>query len=628
MSPEEKLDAKLEGLLEYLRQSRAFDFTGYKRPTVSRRILKRMQAIGIARFEDYIDYLEVHPEEFAHLFNTILINVTAFFRDPAAWAFLANTIIPRLIARGDGKKPGGPIRVWSAGCASGEEAYTIAMVLAEALSRNEFRRRVKIYATDADDEALATARQAMYTAKELEPVPEELREKYFEPSGGRYAFNSDLRRAVIFGRHDLVQDAPMSRLDLLICRNVLIYFNTEAQARILGRFNYALKPDGFLFLGRAEVLRFHAVLFTPVDLKQRIFSKVSQVSLRDRLLVFAEATGIGAESDGAADGEARVRDAAFEAGEAAQVVVAADGALAFANHQARQIFGVDEKEIGRPFQDIELSYRPIELRSLIEEAYARRQMVSAGNVEHLGANGERRYFEVRVTPLENDETLLGACITFNDLTRYHDLEGQAQRAREETETVHEELQSVNEELQSANEELETTNEELQSSNEELETTNEELQSTNEELETMNEELQSANEELQTINEELQQRTEELKDSAQFLTSILSSLRGGVVVVDRNFSILVWNALAEELWGVRADEVKGRSLFQLDIGLPVEKLRDAIRLSMTGDNRASETILEAINRRGRPIRCRVTIHPFQAPKPNQEGAVLMMEEMGM
>jgi two-component system, chemotaxis family, CheB/CheR fusion protein len=625
MSPAEARDAKFEDLLEYLRHSRGFDFTGYKRPSLTRRIDRRMQSLGIEAFADYVDYLEVHPEEFTALFNTILINVTSFFRDPAAWECVAERVIPRLIS---GKAAGEGIRIWSAGCATGEEAYSAAMLLCEAMGREEFKRRVKVYATDVDEEALTIARQATYTEKEIQAVPDAMRHRYFESAGGRYVFQAELRRSVIFGRHNLVQDAPMSRLDLLICRNVLMYFNAETQARIVGRFNYALNNDGCLFLGKAEMLLMHSNLFSPLEMRYRIFCKQTQVSLRDRLLVFGQSAASGADVNHSINRHVRLRNASFEFGEIPQVLIDTDGVLLLANHQARQLFDVDQKDLGRPFQDLELSYRPLELRSLIEQAYTERRIITLANVEKHFKNNSSRYFDVHVMPLFEGETPSGVCITFNDVTSYHKLEDEVLKARQESETVHEELQAANEELQSTNEELETTNEELQSTNEELETTNEELQSTNEELETMNEELQSSNEELQTINDEHRERTEELNEANTFLNSILSSLRGGVVVVDKDFNILVWNYLAEDLWGLRSDEVKGQSLFTLDIGLPVSQLRHAIRASTSDGGDMQELILDAVNRRGRNIKCRVTVNPFRPVPGDRQGAVIMMEEMGM
>jgi two-component system CheB/CheR fusion protein len=208
------------------------------------------------------------------------------------------------------------------------------------------------------------------------------------------------------------------------------------------------------------------------------------------------------------------------------------------------------------------------------------------------------------------------------------LEDEVRRARQEAETTSEELQTTNEELQSTNEELQTTNEELQSTNEELETTNEELQSSNEELETMNEEMQSTNEELQTINDELRQRTDELNISNAFLNSILSSLRGGVIVVDAKLMVTLWNPGAEDLWGLKFDEVKGQSLVNLDIGLPVGKLRNPIQTCLIDGAGQQELILDAVNRRGRKITCRVSINPLANQQGQRLGAIIMMEEMGM
>src|SRR5262245_11317510 len=232
-----------EALLDYLKRSRGFDFTGYKRSSVRRRISRRMQQQQIGGFGDYLDYLEVHPEEFAQLFNTILINVTAFFRDAPTWEFLATTIVPQLVS---GKPPGEPIRVWSAGCASGEETYTVALVLAEALGWDAFRQRAKIYATDVDEDALTQARQAAYGPKIVSALPPEMLAKYFEQVGTQYVFRPDLRRTIIFGRHDLIQDAPIPRLVLVVCRNTLMYFNAEVQARVLARFHFALNDCGYL----------------------------------------------------------------------------------------------------------------------------------------------------------------------------------------------------------------------------------------------------------------------------------------------------------------------------------------------------------------------------------------------
>ncbi|WP_445626578.1 CheR family methyltransferase [Nostoc sp. DSM 114167] len=606
-------DPKFENLLVYLRQSRGFDFTGYKRSTLIRRVLKRMQSLAIESFEEYQDYLEVYPEEFNHLFNTILINVTAFFRDSSAWEEIAEQILPNLI---NNKQAADQIRIWSAGCASGEEAYTLAMLMAQILGAEEFRQRVKIYATDVDEDALNQARQAVYSVKDVQSIPDELRQKYFELVGNRYVFRQDLRRSVIFGRHDLLQDAPISRLDLLVSRNTLMYFNSETQGRILARFHFALNDNGYLFLGKAEMLLMHSNLFMPLDLKNRIFTKVSMVNLRDRLLVMANPADD--ESSNRLARNLRLREMGFDTTPIAQIVIDTNGTLVMMNEQARILFGLFPKDLTRPFQDLELSYRPVELRSLIERAYTERRPVSITNVERYVSNTEIQYLDVQITPLQDtDGSFLGVSISFHDVTRYIKLQDALKRSQQELETT-------NEELQSTNEELETTNEELQSTNEELETTNEELQSTNEELETMNEELQSTNEELQTINSELSQRTTELNHTNISLISILRSLQTGVVVIDGSFNISIWNYMVEDLWGLRTDEVIGKSIFSLDIGLPVEQLRSPIRESLSGKKQFQEMILNATNRRGRQIKCYLAITPLLGIE--MQGAVLMMVDV--
>jgi two-component system CheB/CheR fusion protein len=606
-------DVEFEGLLEFLRDERGFDFTGYKRPSLIRRISKRMQD---ARFDGdyaaYKDYLAQNPDEFGHLFDTILINVTSFFRDAPAWEYVSTEIVPRIV---EARAPNDPIRIWSTGCSTGEEAYTLAMVFAEAVGDDAFKQRVKIYATDVDDEALTTGRTAAYTSAQLEPVPAELREKYFEPSNGNYAFRSDLRRSVIFGRHDLVQDPPISRIDLLVSRNTLMYFDAEAQQRILANFHFALRDDGFLFLGKSEVLVARSPLFAAVDLRKRVFAKVPLAAARDRAVPRAAATDGNAPPDAPRSDDVQL--AGFETSPVAQILVDRAGRLAAANMAARMLFGLGHRDVGALLQDLELSYRPVELRSRIEQVYADRHPVTMRDVEwHAGA--EVRFLDVVVHPLTspNGESV-GVAIAFSDVTRYRRLGEALQESKREVEIAYEELQSTVEEL-------ETTNEELQSTNEELETTNEELQSTNEELETMNEELQSTNEELETINDELQQRTDELNDVNSFLESVLGSLAAAVVVVDRELRVSAWNDAARELWGLRSEEVQGEHLLNLDIGLPVDKLRMPIR-AVLADSETQLLDVDAVNRRGKQIRVAMRFAPLASNGDEVRGAIVMMEE---
>jgi len=614
LSPTEQ-NADFEALLLYLQQSRGFDFTGYKRSTLMRRVLKRMSQVAVGEFADYLDYLQVHPDEFAQLFNTILINVTSFFRDPDAWTFLGREVVPRII---DAKAVDEPIRCWCAGTASGEEAYSLAMLLTEALGVDQFRHRVKIYATDVDEDALSQARLSGHSAREMENVPPELAERYFELAGARYTFRSDLRRSLIFGRHDLVQDAPISRLDLLVCRNTLMYFMAETQARVLARLHYALNDGGHLFLGKAEMLLTHTDLFAPVELRHRLFSKVPKVTLRDRLTVVAQAGN--PEASQHLGRRIRMMELVNDASPAGQVVVDVSGHVVQVNERARSWFRLNPRDVGRPLQDLEISYRPMELRSLIEQAYSERRQVSVLNVERRNGETDVQYLDLYVTPLlESDHGVLGASIIFSDVTNFHRLQEELERSRQELETAYEELQSTNEEL-------ETTNEELQSTVEELETTNEELQSSNEELETMNEELESTNSELQAINGELRQRTEEVEEVNAFVESVLGGLQLGVVVVDSELLVKMWYGRSEDLWGLRAGEVYDQPLMSLDIGLPLGEVRALVRRSLADDGESRETVVDATNRRGRTIRCRIVASVSPLTGGDTPNVVLLMEEI--
>jgi len=602
-----------EQLLEHLRLTRGFDFTAYKRTSLRRRTLKRMQAISIESFDAYLDYLELHPEEFEALFNTILINVTGFFRDPEVWTHLDTVILPQLLEQRDGAAP---LRVWSAGCAAGQEAYSVAMLFAERFGIEAVRDRVKIYATDVDDEALKEGRRASFGERDLEDLPPGFREKYFTGDGGATSLNRDLRRAVMFGRLDLLQDAPISRIDLLLCRNTLMYFNSDAQARILSRFSFSLDANGFLVLGRAEMLFSHTAMFMPVDLQRRIFRVIAKANHRERMGPPA-LPGRDAMANGLAP-NMRLRLAAFEADATPQFIVDGTGVLAAISAGAREQLHLAPTDLGRPLQELEVSYRPADLRSAMDRVAAEQRDVVLKEVHHFVA-GHPRYFDVTVAPIFDEaRALLGMRIVFEDSTSIHHLQSELTASKQELETAYDELQSTNEEL-------ETTNEELQSTVEELETTNEELQSTNEELETMNEELQSTNEELQTMNDELRTRSVDADLMNAYLESVFSSLRSGVAVLDREYRIQVWNWRSEDLWGLRGDEAVGSQFLTLDIGLPVAQLAQPIKSVMNGEQPVVEKTMPSLTRRGRTIECLVSVTPLHSAEGTTTGVIILMDE---
>ena len=603
----------LEDLLEFIRDSRGFDFTGYKRTSLARRIRKRMGECGMTDYATYQDLLETDTDEFRELFNTILINVTGFLRDTESWTFLQREVLPDLVTARAGSDE---IRVWSAGCSSGEEAYSLAILFAEVLGIDECIRRLKIYGTDVDEEALREARAGVYSAKSLDSLSAQLREQYFEESGGRYAFRPDLRRRVIFGRHDITRDAPISRLDLLVCRNTLMYFNAEAQSQIVERFHFALRPGGHLFLGKAEMLLSETDRFDVESIRHRVFQRrVGDAGTQHGTAPLRLDAAMGQEVREASR-KRSVRDLALESAPCAVIALDGPGTVVTFNAQARALFGLSAQDLGRPFRDLEVSYRPIELRSLIEQARDENRAVRVPAVERRRTTGEQQYLDVLVQPLSGGGGApVGVMMAFTDCTLSTRLQSEVQRIRLDLETAYEALQSTNEEL-------ETTNEELQSSIEELETTNEELQSTNEELETTNEELESGNEELQTMNEELRVRTAELDEAHAFLSGVMASIAAGVVVLDADLQVRSWNRGAEDLWGLRFDEVEHRHFFSLDFGLPIVELQGVVELCLSTGRRTEPLRLDAVNRIGRSIVCAVSCSPLERL---EGGVVLLMEE---
>ena len=611
MGLSEQTEETFEALLHYMRDSRGFDFTGYKRTSLMRRVQHRMRQAGFDSYEEYLDHLQASSDEFNALFNTILINVTAFFRDPEAWEYLRDEVVPAMLAE---RGPNDPIRVWSAGCASGQEAYTLAMVLADALGLDAFRQRVKIYATDVDEHALAEARTASYDQKAVESVPTESLSTYFDQANGRYVFRKDLRRAVIFGRNDLVKDAPISRVDLLVCRNTLMYLNAETQRKVLSSLHFALAPNGMLFLGHSETLLSNSDRFAPINLKHRFFRKAAGpqngVERLDR-------PAVNQERHGDLPGLDPIRELAFRAGPVAQIVVTGDDTVAMINQQAESTFGLSARDIGRLLRDLEVSYRPVELRAYLEQAKVERRSARIQDVHWQRPGLDSVWFEIHVNPLvDPDNGLRGVSIVFFDVTATRALLDKVVQTNSQ-------LESAYEELQSTNEELETTNEELQSTVEELETTNEELQSTNEELETTNEELQSTNDELHTINDALRERSIEVEETKSFLDSLVNSIHFGMVIVDREMRVVLWNRGCEELWGLRVDEAVGSALASLDIGLRADDVKPLIGQAFVDPGLTAEKVLDAVTRRGRQARVRIICTGFRSSEA-VTGALLLME----
>jgi two-component system CheB/CheR fusion protein len=568
-------DEPLELVIEKVSTEHGFDVRGYKRSTLYRRIRKRMQDAGCAAVDDYLVRLETDRHEYAHLVNTILINVTEFFRDPPAWEFLQEECLRPMLRR---RPETEPLRVWSVGCATGEEAYSLSICLTELLG-DQSPRSVKIYATDMDDGALAVARAGIYGPDDLRNVSPERLERFFEElPGGRYKVRRDVRASVIFGRHNVLVDPPISRLDLLVCRNLMIYFDSETQQQLLSRFHYAVREDRYLFLGKAETLMTRSMLFQPVEPRFRIFQRVRQGEEH----AFPELDARRGWSDRASYDNPALQNHALHAiiDRAADpmLLLDASGRMLMASEPARDLFNIGEGMLGRSLVELEERFRPVPLRLAIEDARTTGRTSRLEEMCVTRADGSTRHLSVEVRPIPDARGAVAQLLLWaRDLTRERQLEQDVHLMRQE-------------------------------------------------LETTSEELQTANEELETANDELRARQEEMNDLAHEQAVVFSSLQMGLVVLQRNFTVVRWNRTCEDTWGVREEEAVGQDLFCLDAGLPFEQLREPLLQAVQGKVERLEMEVDATNRRGRPIRCRARVLPLRDHGTEITGALLLIDEI--
>lgn len=464
-----EVNPAFEALLDYLKHSRGCDLTSYKRSSLMRRFQHRMQSININTFENYLQYLQWHIEEYFALLDNVLINVTSFFRDRETWDYLAEEIVPKLIAS---KQPEAPIRVWSAGCATGQEIFSILILLAEALGIETCLRRVQCYATDADASALAQAREATYSHSEITGIHPDWLEKYFERTETGYMFHPRLRRNIVFSQHDLTQDAPISKIDLLVCRNVLIYFNSEAQAPILARFHFVLNNTGFLVLGKAEALMNHRQIFKPVNLNQRIYTKGVNLELADYLSITPkprkqQVTNVLLLQN-------YFWEAAFEASSFALIAIDADGYLHHANEQARGLFGLTFDAWKRHFQELEPA-KLISADTLKKALLSNQNLTVLKNIEWRTKKGSR-YFEINISRvLTIKKHLLGAVLAFIEIPNYQQVAEELQSTQLELTRAYQALAETKATLSMAYQELESTQKELDIVNQQMSFTQQDRQ---------------------------------------------------------------------------------------------------------------------------------------------------------
>ncbi len=557
---------RLPQIYVLLRGRTGHDFAGYKDTTLVRRIQRRMQVLQIEKISDFVERLRKEPRELDLLFQDLLIGVTSFFRDAETFGRIKTDVIPHLL---EGKRPDDTIRIWVPACATGEEAYSLAMLLREQMTDPLTSPKLQIFASDIDPHALDVARAGRYPAAIAQDVSVERLQRFFVREDGTYRISAELREICLFSLHDVLRDAPFSKLDLISCRNFLIYLKPDLQNRVIPLFHYALLEGGFLVLGSSESVTRQTRLFGTVDKAHHIFRRRHT----ERRLPEFPLTVPGA---GPRDAARTPRPAAPDSVHAlaerqileryapAYVVINSDGDLLLSSGRTGKYL---ELPAGAPNNSIYAMARRglrIDLRAAVHRAASSGQIVTHDSVS-VGTNGGRQLLNLIVQPIRQQQTPDPLyMVVFQDVGGVRE-ESEQDRAQpvEDVESVtvqqlEAELRATRERLQTTTEELESSNEELKSSNEELSSINEELQSSNEELETSREEMQSINEELQTVNAELRSRVDELSRANNDIANLLESTQIATVFLDRELAIKSFTPAARDLFHL-VDSDAGRPL---------------------------------------------------------------------
>jgi len=573
-----------EQIFDLVRQGTGVDFRVYKETTVGRRIRRRMAATDCASAEEYCALLREKPDEVRRLSQEILISVTSFFRENEAFESLRSVADDIVAAKAKDED----IRIWIAGCATGEEAYSIAILFSEAMKQARSKLKIQIFATDIDTEALSRARRGVFSNDNLVRVSPDRTRAYFTVNGQFVQVNKVLRESILFSSHNLVRDPPFLRLDLITCRNVLIYFKTEVQSRLLGVFHTALRPGGRLFLGRSESAHAADQLFQIADERARIFVRKNvrlPHSLQDRDF----AHSITARPEKAI---ARTRSTLHERvlnailGNVLPAAVVVDEHLNML-HIFGDVSAFVSVQPGEPNLNLYKLAHPslrVEIRSMVMRAQRTPrdavvhaiQMTDATDVAHVGV--------VSLPRESTDSAQFLVMLRRSEGVSHPSLPMPGGGAERDFQVrgLEDQLAATREHLQTVVEELETSNEELQSLNEELSSANEELQSANEELETSNEELQSTNEELTTVNEELESKTHELIHLNSDLKNVKDSLSYALIVLDEHLRVTLFNPQASGLFELSPGAI-GQNLFSLPARLNIGEVRQDIEAVISGNN---------------------------------------------
>ncbi len=608
-----------------LRNQVGHDFSGYKPKTFFRRVQRRMQVNQLQTVEGYLERLRQDPKEIAALFRDLLINVTNFFRDADAFEALKTLVVPKLFA---GRGADDAVRVWVPGCATGEEVFSIAILLREHMETLQAVPRVQIFATDIDEPALAVARAARYPEALLDSVSEERRKKYFTQDAGSYLLTKDVRDLCVFSPHSVIRDPPFSRLDLISCRNLLIYFGPDVQNQVIPTFHYALRPGGYLFLGSSENASQFSELFTPLDKKNRVFRSREDASNARIPLVLsglrpapvAKNSGHASRPPSGIGLRHAVEGQVLDRYAPAHVVVNRDGdVLYYSSHTGKYL----EPMAGAPTRQLLTMARKglrLDLRTLLREAVETEQRVTREGISVEADSDHVQIVDLSVEPLSegNGEDRL-FLVVFRDVGPVLSRQEAVKRtATPDEATVHleRELRETRERLQSLIEEYETALEELKSSNEELVSVNEEMQSTNEELEASKEELQSVNEELHTVNGELSAKVDALDRSNADLANLFESTKVATVFLDRDLVIRSFTPAVSQFFNMLPGD-RGRPITDLSSRISLPTLAKDVEAVLA----SGETLERTISQDGGTTHYLTRLAPYRDGSQKIEGVVL-------
>ncbi|MFP4229059.1 MAG: CheR family methyltransferase [Salinivenus sp.] len=574
---EEDERSTLSSIFRELRHRSGIDFSSYKRSTVLRRLERRLQLWGVDSLEAYLPLLRDEHGEAQALRKDLLISVTSFFRDPEAFEALAETVLPALF---EDKDPGDSVRVWVPGCATGEEAYSLAMLLTEYADTLDHPPRLQLFATDVDEDALGTAREGRYPKAIQSDISDERLQRFFQPDGDFYQVNHGLHDCVLFARHNVLEDPPFSNLDLISCRNLLIYLNQTLQEHVYKLIHYGLREDGFLFLGRSEALGQAGRLFTTTDAANNILQArplpKNQSPHVPFMSVLRHTTRSADASDGSSprtpfsppdgptpSGDTDDADRSVERLHQQAVMEDVASVLVDDTRKIVHLSGAADRylqyEGGAPTSDllscVPKPVRP-ELRSALYQAFKKGERVRRTGL-HLPLGGEQRRLALLVRPLESDGVQY-AHVRFEDRAADPSAEPTAKAENEHEATLRAELERTREQLQNTSQEYEAATEEMETANEELLSMNEELQSKNEELETSKEELQSVNEELKATNRELKTKVEEARRSKGALENLMEATEIATLFLNRSLQIRRYTPAVTSLFNIQPSDV-GRPL---------------------------------------------------------------------